>query len=77
MSVDIVTAFARAGATTVAVDIDPLAPTLHHADRYALVLRVGEFREGVVMTRFLSQLVLASSDGGLEPLLDELAPRSG
>jgi carbamoyl-phosphate synthase large subunit len=42
MRVDIVTAFARAGATTVAVDIDPLAPTLHHADRYALVPRVDD-----------------------------------
>ena len=42
MRVDIVTAFARAGATTVAVDIDPLAPTLYHADRYALVPRVGD-----------------------------------
>jgi carbamoyl-phosphate synthase large subunit len=35
--VDIVTAFARAGATTVAVDLDRLAPALYHADRYALV----------------------------------------
>lgn len=42
MRVDIVTAFARAGATTIAVDIDPLAPTLHHADRYALVPRVDD-----------------------------------
>jgi len=38
--VDIVTAFARAGATTLAVDVDPLAPALHHADRQALVPRV-------------------------------------
>jgi carbamoyl-phosphate synthase large subunit len=35
--VDIVTAFARAGATTVAADLDPLAPALYHADRHALV----------------------------------------
>ena len=42
MRVDIVTAFAQAGATTIAVDIDPLAPTLHHADRYALVPRVDD-----------------------------------
>jgi carbamoyl-phosphate synthase large subunit len=38
--VDIVTAFGRAGATTIATDIDPLAPALYHADAYALVPRV-------------------------------------
>jgi carbamoyl-phosphate synthase large subunit len=40
--VDIVTAFGRAGATTIAADIDPLAPALYHADRYALVPRVSD-----------------------------------
>jgi carbamoyl-phosphate synthase large subunit len=35
--VDIVTAFGRAGATTLAADLDPLAPALYHADRHALV----------------------------------------
>jgi carbamoyl-phosphate synthase large subunit len=40
--VDIVDAFREAGATTVAVDVNPLAPALYHADRYALVPRVGE-----------------------------------
>ncbi|MDQ3822564.1 MAG: ATP-grasp domain-containing protein [Actinomycetota bacterium] len=40
--VDIVTAFARAGATTIATDINPLAPALYHADRYALVKRVDD-----------------------------------
>jgi carbamoyl-phosphate synthase large subunit len=39
--VDIVTAFCRAGATTIATDINPLAPALYHADRYALVPRIG------------------------------------
>ena len=39
MRVDIVTAFAQAGATTVAVDASPLAPALYHAHRYALVPR--------------------------------------
>jgi carbamoyl-phosphate synthase large subunit len=29
---------------------------------------LGEFRDGVVMTRFFSQLVLGESDDGLEPL---------
>ena len=40
--VDIVTAFSRAGATTIATDINPLAPALYHADRYAIVLRVDD-----------------------------------
>ena len=40
--VDIVSAFGRAGATTVAADLDPLAPALYHADRRALVPRVDD-----------------------------------
>jgi carbamoyl-phosphate synthase large subunit len=40
--VDIVTAFARAGATTIASDLDPLAPALYHADHMALVPRVDD-----------------------------------
>ena len=40
--VDIVSAFARAGATTVAADVDPLAPALYHADRFGLVPRVDD-----------------------------------
>jgi carbamoyl-phosphate synthase large subunit len=40
--VDIVSAFARAGATTIAADLDRLAPTLYHADRMALVPRVDD-----------------------------------
>jgi carbamoyl-phosphate synthase large subunit len=40
--VDIVSAFARAGATTVAADVNPLAPALYHADVRALVPRVRE-----------------------------------
>jgi carbamoyl-phosphate synthase large subunit len=42
--VDIVTAFAQAGATTVAADANPLAPALYHAHRHALVPRVAEPR---------------------------------
>jgi carbamoyl-phosphate synthase large subunit len=38
--VDIVTAFARAGARTLATDAGELAPALYHADAYALVPRV-------------------------------------
>jgi carbamoyl-phosphate synthase large subunit len=40
--VDIVTAFRRAGATTVATDVDALAPALYHADHRALVPRVDD-----------------------------------
>ena len=40
--VDIVTAFGRAGATTVAADVNPLAPTLYHADHHAFVPRVND-----------------------------------
>jgi carbamoyl-phosphate synthase large subunit len=40
--VDIVDAFRRAGATTVATDVNPLAPALYHADRHALVPRIEE-----------------------------------
>jgi len=40
--VDIVTEFARAGATTVVAEADRLAPTLYHADHYALVPRVDD-----------------------------------
>jgi carbamoyl-phosphate synthase large subunit len=42
--VDIVSAFARAGATTIATDVNPLAPAVHHAERYALVPRVDDPR---------------------------------
>ena len=38
--VDIVEAFGRAGATTIATDLDPLAPALYHADRRAFAPRV-------------------------------------
>jgi carbamoyl-phosphate synthase large subunit len=40
--VDIVSAFGRAGATTVATDVNPLAPALYHADRYELVRRIDD-----------------------------------
>ncbi len=40
--VDIVTAFRRAGATTVASDLDRLAPALYHADHMELVPRVAD-----------------------------------
>ena len=40
--VDIVSAFGRAGATTVATDVNPLAPALYHADHHALVPPVAD-----------------------------------
>jgi carbamoyl-phosphate synthase large subunit len=40
--VDIVSAFGRAGATTLATDINPLAPALYHADHHALVPRIDD-----------------------------------
>ena len=40
--VDIVTAFSRAGARTLATDVNPLAPALYHADAHAFVPRVGD-----------------------------------
>jgi carbamoyl-phosphate synthase large subunit len=40
--VDIVSAFGRAGATTIAADVNQLAPALYHADRYAIVPRVDD-----------------------------------
>jgi carbamoyl-phosphate synthase large subunit len=40
--VDILGAFRRAGATTVATDANPLAPALYHADRYELVPRIDD-----------------------------------
>ena len=39
--VDIVTAFGRAGATTIACDLDRLAPALYHADRLVLITSRG------------------------------------
>jgi len=40
--VDIVGAFRRAGATTIATDVNPLAPALYHADRFELVPRIDD-----------------------------------
>jgi carbamoyl-phosphate synthase large subunit len=40
--VDIVTEFAKAGATTVVAELDKLAPAVYHADRHAFVPRVDD-----------------------------------
>ena len=42
--VDIVTAFKRAGARTLATDVNPLAPALYYADEHAFVPRVDDPR---------------------------------
>ena len=64
--VDIVSAFGRAGATTIAADLNPLAPALYHADRYALVPRVDD--PGYVDA--IRDLVLAHQIGLIVPLTD-------
>jgi carbamoyl-phosphate synthase large subunit len=81
--VDIVSAFGRAGATTVAADADDLAPALYHADHKALVPRIADpgyvpalaalvqeydIRLVVPLTD-LDQVVLASSREALAPAL--------
>ncbi len=85
--VDIVSAFGRAGATTVAADADPLAPALYHAHRMALVPRVrdpgyvsalaslvaeNDVRLVVPLTD-LDQEILSAARGELKPAL-VLAP---
>ena len=40
--VDVVTAFSRAGGRTIAVDANPLAPAIYHADVHAIVPRVDD-----------------------------------
>jgi carbamoyl-phosphate synthase large subunit len=81
--VDIVTAFKRAGATTIASDLDPLAPALYHADRQALVPRVSDPDylpaladliaeygvELVVPVTDIDQSIVARGRSALEPAL--------
>jgi carbamoyl-phosphate synthase large subunit len=64
--VDIVSAFGRAGATTIATDVNPLAPALYHADRYALVNRV----DHPEYVQQLLDLVAAHDVGLVVPLTD-------
>jgi carbamoyl-phosphate synthase large subunit len=86
--VDIVAAFADAGATTIAADLDRLAPALYHADRYAIVPRVDDsgyvsaladlIREHdvrlVVPLTDLDQALLARSRETLAPALVLVPP---
>jgi carbamoyl-phosphate synthase large subunit len=64
--VDIVSAFSRAGAVTVAVDANALAPALYHADNFALVPRIDE--PGYVPA--LAELVAAQDVRLIVPLTD-------
>jgi carbamoyl-phosphate synthase large subunit len=81
--VDIVTAFAHAGAFTIATDINPLAPALYHADRHHLVGRVDDPLYVAELQRLveaydvrlivpltdLDHLVLARGRGALDALV--------
>jgi len=81
--VDIVTEFARAGATTVVAEADRLAPTIYHADHHAIVPRVHDpaylpalaalVREHdvrlVVPLTDLDHVLLAEARAELEPAL--------
>jgi carbamoyl-phosphate synthase large subunit len=64
--VDIVTAFGRAGARTIAADVNPLAPALYHADVFELVPRIAD--QAYVPT--LAELVLEHDVRLLVPLTD-------
>ena len=64
--VDILDAFRQAGATTVATDVNPLAPALYHADRHALVPRIED--DGYVAA--LRALVDEHDVGLIVPLTD-------
>jgi carbamoyl-phosphate synthase large subunit len=44
------------------------------ANGEALEPRLGDFREGVVMTRFFSQVILEEAEGALEPVQAEAVP---
>jgi carbamoyl-phosphate synthase large subunit len=64
--VDIVTAFRRAGARTLATDVNRLAPALYHADLHAFVPRVDD----PTYVDALHALVLEHEIGLVVPLTD-------
>jgi len=64
--VDIVTAFRRAGARTIAVDVNALAPALYHADEHAFVPRVAD----PAYVSALAELVAAHDVALVVPLTD-------
>ncbi len=53
--VDIVGAFRRAGARTVAADVNPLAPALYHADAHVLVPRIDDPEYVPVLGRLVDE----------------------
>jgi carbamoyl-phosphate synthase large subunit len=53
--VDIVTAFGRAGATTIAADLNELAPALYHADRRVSVPPVGDAGYVAALTALVAE----------------------
>jgi carbamoyl-phosphate synthase large subunit len=69
--VDVVTSFARAGARTVAVDANPLAPAIYHADVHAIVPRIEDDDYVPALRRLIEmhdvRLVVPLTD--LDPLL--------
>lgn len=81
LRVDIVNAFRAAGAIALAVDADPLAPALHHADRQAVVPLVADPEYVPTLTGLIREhdvrLVVPLNDLD-HPVLsrarDELAP---
>jgi carbamoyl-phosphate synthase large subunit len=66
MRVDVVTAFQHVGATTIAADADPLAPSLYHADDHALVPRVDD----PAYIPALAEIVRTRDVGLVVPLTD-------
>ncbi|HET8892628.1 MAG TPA: ATP-grasp domain-containing protein [Gaiellaceae bacterium] len=64
--VDIVSAFGRAGARTLAVDVNPLAPALYHADAHAFVPRIDD----ASYISALSELVRVHDISLVVPLTD-------
>ena len=64
--VDIVSAFGRAGARTLAVDVNPLAPALYHADAHAFVPRI----DSAAYLSALSELVRVHDIALIVPLTD-------
>jgi carbamoyl-phosphate synthase large subunit len=53
--VDIIGAFRRAGARTVATDVNPLAPALYHADEHVLVPRIDDPEYVPVLRRLVEE----------------------
>ena len=80
--VDIVTAFRAAGATTIATDVDQLAPALYHADRRALVASLPEqappeAREVLELAHAVVGQTVAETRAALDRVRGDLARSAG